>query len=152
MIGGLVLLAVAVFGIMVLFGKAKPEGLFKFAVILIFAPVALSVGYYHALWFWRGLPLWLQILSLFLIPFLTASALRLMFPKVRWLHGLQAIIFQALIYAVTFPFRFLWRASRFFFDRERNTPRLDPYRPVVGAKPPVQNERRDAGPRGDIFD
>lgn len=152
MISGLLLLSVAVFGIMVLFGKAKPEHIFKFAIVLIFAPVLLAVGYNHALWFWLGLPLWMRILSILLVPFVFSAILRLMFPQAKWIQSLQTTIFQILIYFITFPFRFLWRAGRFFFERERRTQKLNPYRPVVGSRPPLQNERREANPRANIFD
>ncbi len=119
MIGGILLLAIAVFGLMVLFGKGNPENYYKLLIWLIFAPVLLAIGYNHALWFWLGLPLWMQILSILLVPFFAAAILRLMFPKARWLQDLQATVFQTLIYAVTFPFRFIWRAGQFFFQRER---------------------------------
>lgn len=152
MIGGILLLAIAVFGLMVLFGKGKPENYYKFLIWLIFAPLLLAIGYNHALWFWLGLPLWMQILSLLLVPFFVSAFLRLMFPKAKWLQALQTVIFQTLIYAVTFPFRFLWRAGQFFFQRERPAQRLNPYRPVVGGRPPLQNERREASQRRDIFD
>lgn len=153
MIGGILLLAIAIFGLMVLFGKAKPEQLFKLAIILIFAPLLLAIGYNHALWFWLGLPLWMQIFSILLIPFFVSAVLKLLFPKAKWLQDLQTAIFQTLIYAVTFPFRFLWRAGQFFFQRERRpAQRLNPNRPVVGTRPPLQNERREGNQRNNIFD
>ncbi len=152
MIGGILLLGIAVFGLMVLFGKGKPENYYKFLIWLIFAPVLLAIGYNHALWFWLGLPLWIQILSILLIPFFVGAVLSLLFPKARWLQALQTVVFQTLIYAVTFPFRFLWRTGQFFFQRERRTQRLNPYRPVVGGRPPLRNEHREPDQRGNIFD
>lgn len=152
MSGGILLLAIAIFGLMVLFGQGKPENYYKFLIWLIFAPVLLAIGYNHALWFWLGLPLWMQVLSILLVPFLVAAILRLMFPKAKWLQAMQTAIFQTLIYVVTFPLRFVWRSGQFVFQRERQTQRLNPYRPVVGARPPLQNERREANQRGNIFD
>lgn len=152
MIGGILLLIIAVFGISIMFGKGKVGNYYKFLIWLIFAPLLLAIGYNHALWFWLGLPLWMQVLSLLLVPFFVSAVLRLMFPKAKWLQALQTAIFQTLIYVVTFPFRFLWRAGQFFFERERPPQRLNPYRPVVGGRPPLQNERREAGQRGNIFD
>ena len=151
MINGILLLVIAVFGIQVLFGK-KPEDYYKFLIWLIFAPVLLAIGYNHAVWFWLGLPLWIQILSLLLVQFLVATILKLMFPKAKWLQSLQTAIFQTLIYVVTFPLRFLWRAGQFFFQRERRTQRLNPHHPVVGGRPPLQNERQEVNQRGNIFD
>lgn len=152
MVGGVLLLGIAIFGLMVLFGKGKPENYYKFLIWLSFAPLLLAIGYSHALWFWFGLSLWMQIFSILLVPFFVSAILRLMFPKAKWLQGLQTAVFQTLIYAITFPFRFLWRAGQFFFQRERHPQRLNPYRPVVGGRPPLQNERREANPRGNIFD
>lgn len=152
MIGGILLLGIAIFGLLVLFGQAKPEQIFKLAIILIFAPVLLAIGYNHAIWFWLGLPLWMQIISVLLIPFLVPAILKIIFPGARWLQDLQSIIFQTLIYAATFPFRLLFRSGQYFFQRERRNQRLNPYRPVIGGRPPLENERREAGQRGNIFD
>lgn len=152
MIGGFLLLGIAIFGLMVLFGQGKPENYCKFLIWLIFAPVLLAIGYNHALWFWFGLPWWMQVLSLLLIPFLIGAVLKLVFPKAVWLQALPATVFQTLVYAVTFPFRFVWRAGQFFLQREHRPQRLNPYRPVVGGRPPLQNERREANVRGNVFD
>lgn len=153
MIGGILLLGIAVFGLMVLFGQGKPEDYYKFLIWLIFAPVLLAIGYNHALWYWLGLPLWMQIFSVLLVPFFVSAALKLMFPKAKWLPGLQAALFQTLIYVVTFPVRFVWRSGQFLFHRERRpAQRLNPYRPVVGGRPPLHNERREVQPGRNIFD
>ena len=152
MILGILLLAVSVFGLSVLFGTGKVENYYKFLIWLIFAPLLLAIGYNHVVWFWFWLPLWLRILSILLVPFFVSAILRFMFPKARWLHEAQTVIFQTLIYAATFPLRFLWRAGRFFFQRERRTQRLIPNRPVVGGRPPLRNEQVEAGRRNNIFD
>lgn len=152
MIGGILLLAIVIFGISIMFGKGKVENFYKFLVWLIVAPFLLAIGYNHLVWFWLNLPLWIQILSVLLIPFFVSAILKLMFPKAKWLNNLQAAVFQALIYIVTFPIRFLWRAGQFLFERERRTQRLNPYHPVVGTRPPLQNERRQTNQRGNFFD
>jgi hypothetical protein len=152
MIAGILLLGVVVFGLMIMFGKGKVESYYKFLIWLILAPPLLAVGHNHAVWFWAGLPLFWQVLSILLLPFFASALLRLLFPKAKWLQSLQTALFQTLIYAVTFPFRLVWRAGRFFFDRERPVNRLNPYRPAVGGRPPLQNERRGANQRGNIFD
>lgn len=146
-------MGIVVFGLMVLFGKGKLEDYFKFLIWLVFAPVLLAIGYNHALWFWMGLPLWIQVLGFLLGPFFVSAMLRLMFPKAKWLQVLQTAVFHGLIYTAAFPFRFLWRTGQFFFERERRPPqRLNPYRPVVGGRPPLQNDRRAVNQRGNIFD
>lgn len=151
MIGGILLLAIAVFGLMVLFGKGQVENYFQFLIWLIFAPVLLAIGYNHAFWFWYGLPVWIQILSILLIPFFVSASLRILFPKAKWIQSLQTAIFQTLIYAVTFPFRLFWRGGQFFFQRERRTQRLNPYRSVIGGGPPLQNERHEETHKGTIL-
>jgi hypothetical protein len=152
MVGGILLLTIAVFGILIMFGKAKPETFYQFVIFLIFAPVLLTIGVNQILWLWYGLPLWAQVLCILLLPFLLSVLLRRLLPKAKWLQSLQTVVFQALIYFVTFPFRFIWRAGQFFFRREHQTQQLNPYRPVVGGKPPVRNDRRKESPREKIFD
>ena len=152
MIGGILLLGIAVFGLMVLFGKAKADNYYQLLIWLILAPILLSIGYNHALWFWLGLPLWMQILSFLLIPFAVSPVLRILFPNAKWIQNFQTVIFQSFVYGITFPFRFLWRAGQFFFQHERPRQRLNPNRPVVGTRPPLENGRREVNPRGNIFD
>lgn len=152
MVGGILLLAIVIFSISVLFGKGKIETYFVFAVLLIVAPLLLFIGFNHSLWFWLHLPLWMQTLSLLLIPFSVSALLRVLFPKAKWLQGLQTVIFQTLVYAVTFPFRFLWRAGMFLLQRERQTVRLDPLRSVIGKKPPIINEREKRDDQNNLFD
>ena len=152
MIDWVLLTAILVFGISVLFGSGKVENYYKFLILLIIAPILLNIGYNHALWFWLGLPLWMRILSVLLMPLFASAILKLMFPKAKWIQLLQVAIFQTLIYTATFPLRFVWRAGRFFLRRERRAQRLNSYRPVVGGRPPLENERREAAPRANIFD
>lgn len=140
MIGGILLLAIVVFGLGILFGKGKVENYYKFLIWLIFAPVLFAIGFNHMVWFWLGLPLWAQILGVLLAPFLVWSLLRLLLPNAKWLQDLQALIFQTVLYAITFPVRLLWRAGRLILERERHRVRLNAYRPVVGSRPPIVRE------------
>ncbi len=142
MIASLLLLAIVVFGLRILFGQGKIEDYLKFLVWLIFAPVLVAVGYNHIQWFWLGLPFWIKVLSLLLVPFLISAVLHAMFPKTKWLQAVEATILQLLVFLVSFPFRFLWRMSSFMFQRERRTVRLDPHRPVVGNRPPLVAQRK----------
>jgi FlaA1/EpsC-like NDP-sugar epimerase len=152
MAGEVLLIAIAVFGISILFGQGEVEKYYKFLIWLIIAPLLLAIGCNHAVWFFLQLPLWMRILSILLVPFFVSALLRLLFPKAKWLQGLQTVVFQTLIFAVTFPLRFVWRAGQFFFRRESRTQKLNPYRPVVGGRPPLENQRREVQPRADIFD
>ncbi len=143
MIAAILLLAIVIFGLLVMFGQADPSRYYKLLIFLIVGPILLAIGFNHVVWFWLGLPLWAQMISVLLVPFLASSLLRLFFPKVRWLEDMQGVIFQTLVYAVTFPFRLLWRAGQIVFQRERHPTRLNPYRPVVGGRPPVVREGRE---------
>ncbi|MGI8467325.1 MAG: hypothetical protein ACR2N3_02625 [Pyrinomonadaceae bacterium] len=152
MVGEILLLAIAILGISILSGKGKAENYYKFLIWLILAPILSAIGFNYVSRFWYGLPLWMQVLCFLLVPFIFSALLRLICPKTKWLQGLQTVIFQTLIYVVTFPLRFLWRLSRFFLQQERRAQKLNPYRPVVGGRPPIQNERRETEQRNNIFD
>lgn len=152
MVGGILLLVIVIFGISLMFGKGKVENYFKFLIWLIVTPILISIGFNHFLWFWYDLPFWTQISLILVLPFLVSALLRAMFPKAKWLQVLQTTIFQTLIYIVAFPFRLVWRTGRLISQKESQTVRLNPYPPVVGGRPPLQNEGRKANPRGNIFD
>ncbi len=151
MLGGFLILAVIVFGFSIMLG-VKVEKFYKLLLWLVFAPLLIDAAYCGFIWTWQSAPLWMQILSVLLLPFFISALLKRIFPKAKWLQALQAVIFHTLIYTVTFPFRFLWRAGKFLLQRERQTIRLNPYHPVVGGRVPLQNERREANPRDNIFD
>lgn len=146
MIGSILLLVIVVFGLQILFGRGKPENLVKFVVFLIFGPILLAIGFNHLLWFWGGLPLWAEVLCLLLIPFLLAAFLKMAFPRAAWLNFIQAFVFDTVLFIFTFPFRFIYRAFRLFFQRERRRVPLDPYRPAVGRRPPILYRRNDNRP------
>lgn len=153
MTGGILLLAIAVFGILVLFGKAKPEAFYKFAGFLIIAPVLLAIGINHVLWAWYSLPLVWQVVSLLLAPFLLPILFKNVFPKSAWLGRLWQMLSEALIAVLAFPVRLVWRTVAFVWRRERRiATRLDPYRPAVGSRPPLESVRRESPRRNDLFD
>lgn len=141
MIGGFLLLAIAVFGLSVLFGKGKIEDYLKFAVWLIFAPVLFAIGINHVEWLWLGLPLWMQVLTVLLAPFFAMGVLLYFFPKAKWLRGLLEAVFQFLIYLITFPVRLVWRAGKFLLQKERSVSQLDSHKAVVGSKPPLKDQQ-----------
>lgn len=143
MIGFILLLMIAVFGLLVLFGRGKLENYVKLIVWLIFAPLLVAIGYNHLIWVWSGLPLWGRLLSLTLVPFAFFAILRMAFPNARWLSVFLTTLFDTLVFAITFPIRFVFRAASFIFQRERQRTPLEQYRPVVGGPPPIQNSRRE---------
>lgn len=138
------MLAIVLFGLSVLFGKGKIDDYNKFLIWLIIAPVLLSIGLNHVLWLWYGLPPWVQVLTVFLAPFLIMVVLCYLFPKAKWLSGLFEVVFQFLIYLITFPVRFVWRAWSFFLQKERHISQIESHRAVVGSRPPLkdQNEQK----------
>jgi hypothetical protein len=135
----ILVLAVIAFGFCVLVGRGKIGSFYKVVICLLFAPFFLADFYNQVLCFLDGLPIWVWILSILLIPFFVSAALRILFPKAVWLQKLQTILFEGLIYAATFPFRFLFRAARFVFQKERRRAKLNPHRAAVGNKPPIIN-------------
>jgi len=149
--GIILFLVIAVFGVAVLFGQAKAENFYKFFVFLIFAPVLAAIGWNHALWFYFGLPLWAQIVCLVLLPFLALAELSVALPKVAWLNTILGHLFDVLAYILAFPFRILFRAAR-LLAKERQRRSLDPFRPVVGNRPPLEESRRMTSQRSNLFD
>jgi hypothetical protein len=141
MLGALLLLAIVVFGLLIMFGKAEPDRYYKFLIFLIIGPILLSIGFNHLIWFWLGLPLWAQVIGILLLPFFISAALRTVFPNAKWLQQTQAVLFQTLVYLVTFPLRLIWRAGRMIFERERHAVRLNPHSPVVGGRAPIIRDR-----------
>lgn len=141
MLETLLILAIIVFGFVIMLG-GKTENFSKLLLWLVFAPILIEIAYFCLAQAWNTAA-WVQFLIILLLPFFIAALLRVMFPKAKWLAFLQTIIFQTLIYFVTFPFRFLWRAGQFFVRRERHVQRLDPHRSFVGGSPPVIKERQN---------
>ena len=142
LVSGILLIAVLVFGLSIMFGKAEPDRFYKLLISLIIGPILLSIGFNHLVWFWGGLPLWTQVIAILLLPFLISAILRTVFPNAKWLQQTQAVLFQTLVYLITFPLRLLWRGGRLLFERERHGERLNPYNPVAGGRAPVIRERK----------
>lgn len=145
MLGSILIIAIVLFGFSIMIG-GKGENLHKFLIWLVLGPFLVGFMYCTVFSWWTVAPLWVQILSVLLVLALLAALLRVIFPKAKWLDGLLESIMQILIYLVTFPFRLIWRSGRFAFQKERQIYRLDPYRPVVGGRPPLEDQ--GGNPRG----
>ena len=145
MIGGILLIILALFGISIIFGKAKLEQFYKFVLFLIFAPLLLAVGVNHVLWLWSGLPFWMQALGILLLPFLLLSVLHAIFPKSSLVHLITDWLWDVLMFFLTFPIRLLYRGGRLIVQRERRPQRLAPHQTVVGRQPPLAQPRRNLG-------
>lgn len=144
-IGAILLLGLVVFGLQVLFGRQDAGRLYPFLILLTIGPILLSIGLSHSIWFWQGLPLWSQVITVLIIPFLVIAVIRRFLPRSAALDRVQGVAFDTLVYLVTFPIRLLWRSGQFILRRERRPVRLNPRRPVVGGRPPLVNyrERRE---------
>ena len=140
MLSNFLILAVIAFGFSLMLG-VKAEKFYKLLFWFIFTPLFTGIAYCSFLWLWQSAPVLMQILCVLLVPFFISALLRAAFPKTRWIQALQAVVFQTLIYAATFPFRFLWRAGSFLLQKERRTVRLNQYHAAVGVKPPIISER-----------
>lgn len=144
-IGAILLLGLMIFGLQVLFGRQDASKIYPFLILLIVGPILLSIGLSHSIWFWEGLPLWAQVITFLILPFLLMAVIRRFLPKSAALDRAQGVAFDTLVYIVTFPVRLLWRSGQLILRRERRPARLNPRRPVVGGRPPLVNyrERRE---------
>lgn len=144
MIGGILLLALGVFGLSWLFGFGKPERFVKFIVWLLVGPVLLGLLYSEWLSFYFDLPIIAKAVLLIAIPFLLLFALRLFFPNSPQIRSICDFLWNLLVFLLTFPIRLFWRSGRRISDGERNRIRLQRYRPTVGGRPPLRNDRERA--------
>lgn len=151
MAGMILFLVIAIFGVAVLFGQGKAENFYKLFVFLIVGPVLAAVGWNHALWFYYGLPLWAQIVCLTLLPFLILAALPVLLPKGAWFNSILGHLFDSLAFVLAFPFRIFFRAARLLAN-ERRRPSLDPFRPTVGNRPPLEEPRKRTSQKSNLFD
>lgn len=140
-LGGILLLGLVIFGLQVLFGRQDASKIYPFLILLIVGPILLSIGLSHSIWFWEGLPLWAQVVTIVILPFLVMAVIRRFLPKSAALDRLQGAAFDTLVYMVTFPVRLLWRSAQLVLRRERRPARLNPNRPVVGGRPPLIDPR-----------
>jgi hypothetical protein len=147
MISSVLLLAVVAAGFGIMFGGFKSERLFQFLIWLLVAPLLLCAVLNPLIELYFGLPHWVQILSFMFLPVAFYIILRLLLPRAKWLGALEAAVFNTLVFALAFPLRLVWRVATFTFERERRRTKLNPYRPVVGSRPPLVNERRVTPPK-----
>lgn len=142
MITGILLLSLMIFALSWLFGLGKPERLLKLIVWLIFGPLLLALLYNEWLSFFSGLPLAGQIALVIAVPFFLLFALTVMFPGSRGVSITVDVLWNFLIFLLTFPARLLWRSGRQIADRERNRIRLQRNLPIVGGRPPLVTQRQ----------
>lgn len=141
MVAGILLIGLVAFGLSWLFGFGKPERLVKFIVWLIFGPVLLGVFYSEWSNFFSSLPFFGQIAFLIIIPFILLLALHMFFPNSSLIRGIVDFIWNMLVFLLSFPVRLLWRSGKHISNTERNRIRLQRYRPSVGGRPPLRNDR-----------
>lgn len=138
MIGQLLLLGIAIFGILVMFGRADIKRILWLIPVLIFGPILLSTASSHLVVFWDSLsPFWKFVTSVSLA-FVLPTAVRTFFPRMRWPDAFLDVLGRAATWVVAFPFRILYRAGLLIFDRERRPQRLVAHRRTVGGAPPFE--------------
>ena len=96
MIGGILLIALVVFGLSWLFGFGKPERFVKFIIWLIFGPLLLGLLYGEWRGFYFDLPLVAKAALLIAIPFILLCALRLFFPNSPQIRSICDFIWNLL--------------------------------------------------------
>jgi hypothetical protein len=143
--GGVLLLAICVFGLLVLFGKADSNRFYKFLIFLIVAPILVSIGISHLAWFWDGSSITTKILLILALPIIVLTLPRMFLPKAWGVDGLLGGLFQAAVSIISFPLRLVWRVAAYVFGHERRSVPLDRYRPAVGTRPPVLERRITRG-------
>lgn len=147
MIGGLLLVGLAILGLCWLFGFGKPERLLKFVIWVIAGPLILGLLYNEWLCFYVDLPFLGQAALIVVVPFLILFSLRVLFPGSKVVSTITAVTWDLLIFALTFPLSLVLRSGRQFAARESSRIHLQKNRPVVGGRPPSQkrasNENRE---------
>ena len=146
--GAILMLGIAIFGLLIIFGQAEVSRFYKLVIFLIAGPILLGIAISNIGWYWEGLSGWGQVGAICAAPFLFAAVLKALFPGNRIIAQTLGVLFDAFIYMVTFPVRVLWRSARHVARRERHPLRLDPRRSVVGGRPPFLRQERD-NPRRD---
>ncbi len=144
---GLLLLAICVFGTLVLFGQADSGRYYRFLIFLIIGPILASIGISHLEWFWSSASALVKLVVIFTLPFLVAGLLRALLPKSRTVDVVLSGLFNGAVALVSFPLRLLWRIGSYTFARERRSFPLDRYRPAVGTRPPILDHRVRNGRR-----
>jgi hypothetical protein len=152
MLEAILFLAILIFGIQILLGAGKIENYYKFLVWLLFAPLIAAIAWNHLVWLWQGMPLWMRIVSLAVLPFAAAALLRMKFPRTGWLNTTLTLFFDLIVSIAAFPIRFAFRVIKLVLDRERRSARLDPYRAVVGNRPPLERPAEVKKHKSDLFD
>lgn len=145
MIGGILLIALVIFGLSWLFGFGKPERLIKFIVWLVFGPLLLGLFYSEWYAYYSELSWFGQVAIIVAIPFLLLLALRSLFPQSKLVAATTGVIWDILVFSLTFPFRLVWRSGRQIANKEGNRIKLARYRPAIGGRPPLMASKRPSG-------
>lgn len=138
MINVILLAAIAAFAISVLFGRSKPSALFRFAGVLIAAPILISITTGYLISIYLSSPFWLKLFLILITPFVLIVALRAAFPGSQWVRRAEQISFQVVATLAALPFRLIWRFFGALLGSERRIYELDAERPFVGNSPPTR--------------
>lgn len=100
-----VLLAITVFGILVMLGIAKGSGVIKFCLVLLFGPVVLLAMVSQLEQVASGLPVAPKLVLVILSPLIVMGILGKFFPKANWSKRTQSSISNAYKTVLLAPFR-----------------------------------------------
>jgi hypothetical protein len=131
-------------GIGLMFGWVEPKGIGRFLAWLIIGPVLLCLAYTELLVGYNALPFGVQLLCWILLPFVALVVLRVFLPRAAWVNALLRVLFDLLVFLVTFPLRFAWRSVSLLANRERRAIHLARHQAVVGQRPPEQMQQPDS--------
>jgi len=138
MINAILLAAIAVFAISVLFGRSKPSALFRFAGVLIAAPILISITTGYLISIYSSSPFWLKLVLILITPFVLIVAVRTAFPGSPGVRRAEQISFQVVASVAALPIRLLGHFFRALLGSERRIYELDAERPIVGSSPPTR--------------
>jgi hypothetical protein len=130
-------------------GLVQPKRLATVLGWLIVAPLIFCVVFGNLESLYVSLSPAEQMLALALLPIVMGFLLRFMFPKSVLVRTVSSLIFDLLVFVVTFPLRFLWRSIRLIAQRERQETHLAHTPVVVGQRPQLRQPHREVGLTGD---
>lgn len=145
MLGGIILLLLVFGGLGIMFGYTEPKRIVQYLIWLIVGPVLIGIALNEWFGFYSSLSWVAKLLFIVALPFILLLILRTILPKSALVRSITDVLWNALVFAFTFPFRLLFRSGRLISQRERTRIRLAANQTVVGRRPPLAPPRRRLG-------
>ena len=144
----ILVLLIVVAGLGLMFGWIEPKQIGTLVAWLILGPILLCLASGYWLSFYNTLPLALRVLTWIALPFVLLIVLRALLPKATWVNIAFRALFDLLIFAATFPLRFIWRSARLIAEREHHPINLARHQAVVGQRPPQRIQQHSGQDHG----